>query len=389
MIDWFNMQGRKPRLNTVLSVMFFAAILATCTPRLPGDSDAALALEDIAAGSGGSRLKDKTPRPERRSIEFNIEGRAYQGDLYLSSQGTKAGIVLVPGVVPRGNDDSRIVALANPLARLQFAVLVPDLHGPRHYRVRAHDIREVADAFRHLRSREDLVPLGRVGIAGFSYGAGPVLLAALEPDIRDEVDFVVTLGGYYNLHSIVTYFTTGYFKTEPGGDWQYLQPSPYNKWVFTLSNADLVERREDRASLQTLAHESLEYDETASAGSSANLAPDARAFYRLIINEDPNRVPDLIRQLPASILTDLEGLNPASRDLSTLQAEVILVHGRSDTMIPYSESLALAQALPPEQARLFVVDGLVHVDVRIKRQDIPGLLGAMEALLAQRARRGN
>ena len=237
--------------------------------------------------------------------------------------------------------------------------------------------------------RKDLVPQGRVGIAGFSYGAGPVLLAALEPDIRDKVDFVVTLGGYYNLHTIVTYFTTGYFKTEPDGDWQYLQPSPYNKWVFTLSNADLVEHRGDRASLRTLAHESLEYGDAASAVSSANLAPDAQAFHRLITNEDPNRVPELIQQLPASILVELEGLNPASRDLTNLQAEVILVHGRSDTMTPYSESLALAQALPPEQVRLFVIDGLVHVDVRIKRQDIPRLLGTMEALLAQRERRGN
>jgi len=75
--------------------------------------------------------------------------------------------------------------------------------------------------------------------------------------------------------------------------------------------------------------------------------------------------------------------------LTTLQAEVILVHGRSDTMIPYSESLALAQALPPEQVKLFVVDGLVHVDVRIKQQDISQLLGAMEALLAQREHRAN
>jgi len=389
LIPLIRIEVRGPLRFGGLSAFIFAAVLAACTPHVPGDSDAALALEDIAAGFGGSRLKDQTPRPERRAIDFNVEGRAYQGDLYLSSQATRAGIVLVPGMVPRGKDDSRIVALAQTLARLQFAVLVPDLQGTRHYRVRAHDVREVADAFRHLRSRKDLVPQGRVGVAGFSYGAGPVLLAALEPDIRDEVDFVVTLGGYYNLHTIVTYFTTGYFKTEPDGDWQYLQPSPYNKWVFTLSNADLVERHQDRASLQTLAHESLEYGEVASAGSSANLAPDAQALYRLITNEEPNHVPQLIQQLPASILTELEGLNPASRDLTALQAEAILVHGRSDTMIPYSESLALAQALPPDQVRLFVIDGLVHVDVRIKRQDIPGLLRAMEALLAQREHRGN
>ena len=372
-----------------LSVFVFSAMLTACTPRLPGDSDATLALEDIAAGFGASRLKDQTSRPERHAIDFNIDGRAYQGDLYYSSQKTRAGIVLVPGVVPQGKDDSRVVALANTLARLQFAVLVPDLQGVRNYRVRAHDVRKVADAFRHLNSQRDLVPQRRVGIAGFSYGAGPVLLAALEPDIRDEVDFVVTLGGYYDLHSIITYFTTGYFKTDPDGEWQYLQPSPYNKWVFTLSNADLVKRREDQASLRTLAHESLEYSETPLINSSANLAADAQALYQLVTNSDPARVPDLIRQLPDSILAELEGLNPASKDLASLQADVILVHGRSDSIIPYSESLALARALPPGQVKLFVVDGLVHVDVRIKSQDVPLLLEAMEALLAKREDRGN
>ncbi|MGB5639241.1 MAG: hypothetical protein WBM63_08985, partial [Sedimenticolaceae bacterium] len=135
-------EAKNPLRIAGLSAFIFAAILAACTPRVPGDTDAALALEDIAAGLGGSRLKDQTPRPKRRAIDFNVEGRAYQGDLYLSSQGTRAGIVLVPGMVPRGKDDSRIVALAQTLARLQFTVLVPDLHGPRLYRVRAHDVRE-------------------------------------------------------------------------------------------------------------------------------------------------------------------------------------------------------------------------------------------------------
>ena len=60
MIDWCNMQNKEPRRIAGRSVFVFAALLAACTPRLPGDSDAALALEDIAAGFGGSRLKDQT-----------------------------------------------------------------------------------------------------------------------------------------------------------------------------------------------------------------------------------------------------------------------------------------------------------------------------------------
>lgn len=364
-------------------MLLLTAMLSACMPQL-GDSDAALALEDIAAGHGDSRLKNQTSAPLRRTIDYRIEDRTYKADLYRSPEGTRAGIVLVPGVVPEGKDDSRIVALASTLARLRFAVLVPDLRGVRQYRVRAGDVGEVADAFRYLVSRPELVPQGRAGIAGFSYGAGPVLLAALEPDIRQQVHFLVAVGGYYDLRNIVTYFTTGYYRSQPGGDWQYLPPDPYIKWVFTLSNADLVEREEDRKSLREYARASLGHSGPVVPDLSGQLAADAQALYALLINKDPERVPELIARLPPGILEELQGLNPAATELSKLQAEVILLHGRSDSMIPYTESIALYRALPADQAQLFLVDGLAHVEIQVQRQDIPHFLAAMEALLAQR-----
>ena len=341
-------------------------------------------MEDIAAGYSPSRLKEQTPTPRRHSIEYEIDGRAYGGDLYLSPQGASAGIVLVPGVVPAGKDDSRLVALAYTLARLRFAVLVPDLQGLRRYRVRASDVGEVADAFRYLVSRRELVPEGRAGIAGFSYGAGPVLLAALKPDIRARVRFVVAVGGYYNLNTIVTYFTTGYYETEPDGDWHYRKPNPYIKWVFALSNADLVERSADRERLQVFAEMISSHTEVELDDLSKDLGPDAQALYALLVNEDPARVPTLVDRLPPRILDELDGINPAVHDLRALQAQVILVHGRSDNLIPYTESIALARALPPDQVQLFLIEGLAHVDIQVGREDIPELLRAMEALLAQR-----
>jgi len=63
---------------------------------------------------------------------------------------------------------------------------------------------------------------------------------------------------------------------------------------------------------------------------------------------------------------------------------VILLHGRSDNIIPYTESVALARALPPAQVELFLIEGFAHVDVQLKRKDIPRLLGVMQRLLEQR-----
>ena len=104
----------------------------------------------------------------------------------------------------------------------------------------------------------------------------------------------------------------------------------------------------------------------------------------LLTNHLPAQVPVLLDKLPARMRTELDGINPAAHDLSQLRADVILLHGRSDNLIPSSESVALANALPATQVQLFLIDGLAHVDLRPKAHDIPQLLGAMEALLAER-----
>jgi len=375
---------RAPVRSARLSAALLAVILITaCAPPL-GDSEADLALEDVAAGRAPSRLKEQTPVPVRRSVRNQAGGRHYRGDLYLSSESPRAGIVLVPGVVRAGKDDPRLVALAETLARLRFAVLVPDLVGLRHLKVRRSDVREVADAFAYLLSRPQLAPGGRAGIAGFSYGAGPVVLAGLEPDIREQLRFILALGGYYDLKSVVSYFTTGYYRDEMTGRWRYLKPRPYAAWVFGLSNADLLVRPQDRRQLRDYIYERAETDTADEPLPPVGLAPDAQALQDLLVNDDPERVPVLIDRLSPKMRAELEGINPAGHDLSALKAQVILLHGRSDNIIPYTESVALARAVPAAQVELFLIDGFAHVDVQLKRKDIPQLLGVMQRLLDQR-----
>lgn len=364
-------------------LLVVVAVATGCTQRL-GNSEAELVLEDIASGDESSRLKRRTPTPEKRAVEFQIGGRRYRGDVYVSSQGALAGIMLVPGVVAAGKDDPRLVALAQTLARARFGVLVPDLQGLRRLHVRASDVGEVADGFRYLVSRRDLAPRGRAGIAGFSYGAGPVVLAALEIDIRHQVKFLVTLGGFYDAHNTTTYFTTGYYRDSASGEWRYRKQNLYGLLVFAQSYVDLVTRTEDRKRLRLHIDELVAERGVAGMKLLPGLAPDAQALQTLLINRDPDRVPELIAQLSPRMRREMGGLNPAVRDLRQLQASMILVHGRGDNIIPYTESVALAQTLGPGRAELFLIDGFAHVDLKLMPQDVPVLLKAIESVLSQR-----
>ncbi|MEA3276934.1 MAG: alpha/beta hydrolase, partial [Pseudomonadota bacterium] len=304
------------------------------------------------------------------------------GDLYQPGEPPLAAIVLVPGAAADGKDDPRLVALATTLARVRFLVLVPDLANLRALRVRAEDAQGVADAFSHLLSRAEFPAHGRAGIGAFSYAVGPAVLAALDPAIGERVDFVLGVGGYYDLRRVVTFFTTGYFQKE--GQWRYLEPNRYGKWVFVLGNTERLSDPRDRSAFRAMAERRLNDPRARIDDLSRRLTPEGRALLALLENRDRVRAPALIDGLPAPIRADMEALNLANRDLSRLRARLILLHGTDDAIIPYTESVALVAATPEGQSELFLVDGLAHVDVRPFGLDRRAMWRAIGTLLAQR-----
>ncbi len=367
----------------VFALFALMLMFSGCAP--PGEDEISLVLEDLAAGEHQSRLKGRVPAPDRASISYEIHGRDYQGDLYRPGEPARAGIVLVPGVARQGKDDPRLVAFATTLARARFLVMVPDLPNLRALKVRAGDARGVADAFLHLVSRPEFPDGGRAGIGAISYAVGPAVLAALEPVIRERVNFVLGVGGYHDLHSVVTFFTTGYFRKD--GQWQYLEPNRYGKWVFALGNVERLAEPLDRETFRIMGEHKQADPAAAVDHLSGHLTPEGRAVLALLENRDPQHTPALIAGLPAAIRADLGALNLVNKDLSRLHARLILLHGTDDTIIPYTESIALAAAVPEGQSSLFIIDGLAHVDVRPFGIDRHAMRSAIGALLAERDRK--
>ena len=376
---WFIMHISTAR--AWLAPLLITMLLLTGCALLP-DDEAVWVLEDLAAQERPSQLKDHTPDPARRPVTYAIQGRDYQGDLYLPGEPPLAGIVLVPGVAERGKDDPRLVAFATTLARTRFLVLVPDLPNLRALRVRAEDALGVADTFSHLLSRSEFPTGGRAGIGAFSYAVGPAVLAALEPGIRERVDFVLGVGGYYDLRQVITFFTTGYFQKK--GQWHYLEPNRYGKWVFVFGNAERLSDPRDMSAFWDMAERRLNDPHARIDDLSRLLTPEGRALLALLENRDRLRTPALIDALPAAIRAEMEALNLANKDLSRLRARLILLHGTDDDIIPYTESMALAAAVPPRRAELFLIDGLAHVDVRPFGLDRRTMWRAIHSLLAQR-----
>jgi hypothetical protein len=375
--------GEVPWIRVMIalsSAVLLTLLLASCSASR--SYEAALLLADIAAMGAPSRLKDQTPPPERRMLQFMASDQVYNADLYHPAEQPLASLLLVPGAAPEGRHDPRLMAFAMSMARARFLVLVPDLAGLRRLEVRPHDARQLADIFDYLVSHGEWTPGGPAGICAFSYAVGPALLASLDRRIRDRVSFVLAVGGYYDLVEVLTYFTTGYFRERD--HWRHNLPDPYAKWLFVRSNLERIDNPKERALFQSITEQKLKDPESALDEFESQLGPQGRSLYVFITNSDPAQTPQLVQELPPSIQEDIRGLDLANKDLTQLKAHLILVHGRDDNVIPYTQSIALANALPRSQAALFLLNGLAHVDLR------PGLIAGWQwwratyALLTQR-----
>jgi fermentation-respiration switch protein FrsA (DUF1100 family) len=346
--------------------------------------DTTLLLADLARVD--MPLPDLRPGFERVESEFTVKRQRRAADIYLPQAAVRAALVLVPGAAEGGRRDVRLVEFAGSLARSGFAVVVPDIPALRELRLTPDSVADLSAAVEFLRTGPHtaryLGPDIRFGIGAFSVAAGLAVLAALEPESEGRLDYLLLVGGYYDLPRTLSWLTTGHYGT--GELQQEMAPNSAGKWVYALSHAQSLRRASDREALAELARGRLADPAADVDELIAGLGPEGRSVYEFIVNRDPERVRELIGRLPAAARSDIAALDLAERDLSGLGPELILVHGLDDNIIPWGESAALAAAVPPDRVRLYLLHGLQHVDRDFDGLDAWRTWKALRALLSQR-----
>jgi pimeloyl-ACP methyl ester carboxylesterase len=338
------MRRRRVVSGTALAL---AALLLLAWPRVWDAILSGLLLAEVANPLTPGLLTRITETPERQSVSFLGGGRQMAATLYRAARNRSdgspsAGVILVHGVNETGKDDPRIVWLADLLARSGFTVLTPDFLGFKSLTVRTSDVEELVASVRYLAGRREDVAEGRVGLIGFSYGAGPTIIAAADERVRDLVKFVVSFGGYYDLLDVITFVTTGYY--EYGDVRGRIVPNDYTRWIFLRYNLELISSARDREILKEITETKAKNPGVDAAPLAATLGPESRAVYELLVNRDPAKVLGLVEGLNPSIREQIRFLSP-SRVIRDLRARLFIVHSDPDDFMPTTESLRLAAAL--------------------------------------------
>lgn len=286
-----------------------------------------------------------TPDPVREPVSFPLSGGSGMADIYrILDNKPRAGVLLFLGVNPAPRDDDRVVNLGNALARAGFVVMIPWSPTMIEERLNPDEANNLVQAFQYLRGLEH-VDAARVGMGGFCVGASIALVAASDPRINDEVDFVSSFGAYYDVRDLLKQIATKhsfYDGTEEPWD-----PRPLTAKVFVNQ---LVAGLEDPAERKALAR--IFVDKDPQAPDPDALSIPGGAVYRLLSSlnapRDDERLTldeadELLGQLPSGLLADLDKISP-SASIGGLKARLLVAHDREDDAVPAEESRRLVDA---------------------------------------------
>lgn len=273
--------------------------------------------------------------------------------------------VIAPGLHYLGPDDPRMERFCRVLANAGFVVVAAFLPDFLALRIAEATTRDLALAFDHACTIADDERLAGPAVFSISFGSRPAIeLCASERGRRASA--LVLFGGFCDFDETVRFAITGRATHE--GRTIVVPHDPLNAPVVHLNLLDAHDATLDREALaramrlmveETWGRNELKKGDARAPRAHAiarGLGEKERAFFLTACGLEGSGEELLTRAL------DRSGATFAWADprpfLAQMVPPVVIVHGRDDDVIPWSQAIALENALPREHCREVIITGL-------------------------------
>lgn len=285
--------------------------------------------------------------PAIEEIRVRAGVTTLRADLYRPVN-ARGAVLVVHGLSPAGNRHPELVRLARLFARHGYVVMAPHFDGLATFRLSGREIDEIKATLAELRRRS-----GAVAVAGFSFGAGPALVAAAD---TEGLTWVGSFGGYADLRNVIVYLTTGVHTFQ--GRRYARRVEEYNRWKLVALLTPFVDDERDRERLALIASRRLANPSDDTGPLAAALGPSGRAVMDLVLSRREDLTTELLDRLSPVARVELARLSPVTV-VPHLRARLLIAHGADDDSIPFTESLRLAEAAGPG-ARVVILETFHH-----------------------------
>jgi len=348
--------------------LFMVTILLLATSTLQGRAfvKSALFIPQVLPNIPVRPLEYVTKTPVREKITFTtLDADKASADLYLpKGENSHPAVVFFMGVVPPDRDESRIVALAEGLARTGMVVMIPWLETQHQNRIVEKDIESLVDAFIYLENHPR-VKLGKIGMGGICTGASMSIVASQDLRINDRVSFVNSFAGYYDAADFIV-------ATAAKTRFDEVSSTHWNPDSLTqnLITTHIVDGTFDKD--QVILNRIIKTGEWTQQDSD-DLSSSGRAVLTLISGPNIDAAREAITSLNSRTTQFLENISP-STNIGNLKAEVLLMHDSFDKLVPPEESRRFAKAIESNGRRVYHTEfSLFQRAVQVHMDDSKGL----------------
>jgi hypothetical protein len=187
---------------------------------------------------------------------------------------------------------------------------------------------------------------------GISFGAGPVFLAAADPEVKPRLNFLVSIGGYSNLPQVMLLALEA--------------KDPWGRMILSLGLMEQFIPEPDATQLRENIRLRLNLKDKAAELQEGSLSEQGRALLKEVLTGFSPEHFEQFREIFKNQESHWAPLSP-ERILGELNPKlrIYLLHGRNDALIPYGQTEALERGLkesghPPVDT--LIAGSLLHVE---------------------------
>lgn len=238
-----------------------------------------------------------TPQPKREKASFGTKNGKVIADLFIPHAASKnPALIVAMGVRTSEKDKPTLLRFCDTLSRLGYVILWPRLEALEKKEVKIENPQTFISAFNYL-EQKDMVDKKRISFIGFSVGSSIAMVAAENQAISEKVNSLVFFGGYFNILD----------------------------YLFTLASKNI-----------TFDDETIRWE------------PDKAAINHAteILEKEGIK----LEQFSQKTTLDMEQKKRILRfspnhNIARFKASIFILHEKSDTFVPYFESVKLKRAL--------------------------------------------
>lgn len=340
-------------------VILFAAIYAPLKHHLR----AALVLWELQSPAGESWVVRKVAR-----IGFNpvrVENRAIPGPTPIAARfyypvghDKAPAVIVLHGVHHLGIEEPRLVAFAKALSSHGFLAITPELNDLADYRVTPETIQIIGECAHFVRQSSGKPAT----IIGLSFAGGLALMAAAEPQWRDDIGLIVAVGGYDDLQRVLEYYATN-LVAWPSGRITKLPAHEYGPLVCVYDYPGEFFSTRDVTAARTTLRYLLWEDRNRAQAEATRLTPQGEQLMDSLLQHHIDALAPVLLRGIRKYHDELAAISPHGH-LAGLQASVYLLHGAADNIVPAGETEWLERDVPSRSLRMALISPVLsHLDL--------------------------